>query len=363
MVCKWSADNARGTPTRSSTNWKMHGLKNTGLSRPLRQTTASDPEQSAEDKQPKDQQWTMPSYNRRACEHSPDRIRIQQLRREAAERGQDLVYGGMDCGLCTMSTTIAMTEKQYNARIAFYNRYSPLADAEHECDDNSNIPVDDSAVDTPPLPPMPKPIRITAEELEQQTLSRAHARKRERRKARCPDVQQAEDLLAANPLEMVQSLERLVECHEARRNTRDVLRSFYRSKRAHREKRTQKLRTTQTYDRIAAEERRRVPCVSDSHCTYPCNWNTGHSRWRNCQRTCSSRWKANAPTPQKVHYGYGDKQVSVIPDLRQLLWLSCPAYGPQAHQWCLVLPFFDFSQLRMTETGYIRNAGHPQCRS
>ena len=75
-----------------------------------------------------------------------------------------------------MSTTVAMPIKRYEAHIKLYNRFAQLTVEE---------PIDD-AIEAEDLkvayPSREKIIRVTAGELDQLSLSRTHAKKRERRK-------------------------------------------------------------------------------------------------------------------------------------------------------------------------------------
>lgn len=98
-----------------------------------------------------------------------------------------MTYGGTDPGLCTMSTTVGITEQHYNMRIKLFNRYSPLATPEENEDDDcvmDMIPKEEES--EPELPEMPKALRNTAGELDQQTLCRKHRMNREKRKVGDP---------------------------------------------------------------------------------------------------------------------------------------------------------------------------------
>jgi hypothetical protein len=107
---------------------------------------------------------------------------------------------------------------QYESRIHLYNRYSGLTEDAMDVDET--------------LPSQHVPFRVTADEINQRSLARAHAHKGERRKAQQSDVEAAERTLRYNSIKFVQSIEQLVRLHTVKCETRAVLRRFYHSHRA-----------------------------------------------------------------------------------------------------------------------------------
>jgi hypothetical protein len=85
--------------------------------------------------------------------------------KDAETEGRTVVFSGTDYGICTMSTTVAMPIKRYEAHIKLYNRFAQLT-VEEPMDDA--IEAEDLKV---ACPSREKIIRVTAGELDQLSLS------------------------------------------------------------------------------------------------------------------------------------------------------------------------------------------------
>jgi hypothetical protein len=158
------------------------------------------------------------------------------LTTECQKANKELVFAGTDYGVKTLSTTVPITLSTYERHLEMFNLSARSANQES-------------------CPQLPRPLRITAGQIDQLCLSKAHTRKRRKRKQNSPQVQLAEDMLSRNSIQLAKTVGDAIECHLVGLQTRQVLRDFYYSPRSMKEKRVQEFRTKATYDRLAAAER------------------------------------------------------------------------------------------------------------
>jgi hypothetical protein len=117
-----------------------------------------------------------PTYKRPGYEDDAQHIDIKKLVYLASKNGSDVVYSGTDYGLVTQSTTIRMTANTFKAHMEVYNHFSALENLE----DSSMLSEEAMKV----VCQSDKAHRITSGEIQQRSLTRAHTRKRNKRKVR-----------------------------------------------------------------------------------------------------------------------------------------------------------------------------------
>jgi len=91
------------------------------------------------------------------------------LTTECQKASKELVFAGTDYGIKTMSTTVPMTLSTYENHLEMFNSSTRSANQES-------------------CPRLPTPLRITADQIDQLSLSKAHIRNRRKRKDNSPQV-------------------------------------------------------------------------------------------------------------------------------------------------------------------------------
>lgn len=114
-----------------------------------------------------------PRFGRRFVEDDADHMDLSKLKEETQQTGKQFVCSGTDYGLCTLSTTVAVTEKRLKYHLELFNRFQVLADDKvaMEVDDEEEMVTQDTYC-------------ITAENLREKTLCNKISRLREKRKVR-----------------------------------------------------------------------------------------------------------------------------------------------------------------------------------
>ncbi|CAO3678112.1 unnamed protein product [Umbelopsis ramanniana] len=189
--------------------------------------------------------------DRPGCEEYVEHINIGTPVQQSQQRGQEIIFGGTDYGLVTISTTTRMTYADALAKIGAYNRYSILANV----DDAASTATTDIV---PSSMECISSYRITAQELNQRSLNRHHEKKRNRRKKKNREILAAENQLAKSSMSAALSASDVLNRHMTHVKQRHVLRSFYYAHRACKESRTNELMNRKILDQSASKERRFV---------------------------------------------------------------------------------------------------------
>ncbi|GAB5588369.1 hypothetical protein Unana1_03269 [Umbelopsis nana] len=171
-------------------------------------------------KSTKEPEYSTPTLRNHRCEDSSEYIVMNVLTTECQKANKELVFAGTDYGIKTLSTTVPITLSTYESHLEMFNSSTRSANQES-------------------CPQLPRPLRITADQIDQLCLSKAHTRKRRKRKENSPQVQLAEDLLSKNSIQLAKTVGDAIECHLEGVQTRQVLRDFYHSPRSMKEKRVQ----------------------------------------------------------------------------------------------------------------------------
>ncbi|KAI9253067.1 hypothetical protein EDC94DRAFT_697183 [Helicostylum pulchrum] len=162
---------------------------------------------------------------------------------------KDLKFSGTDCGLQTMSVTVGVSLKMFNAHLNLYNK----SNLEHP------LPVKHQ-LDCPFLL-LPKAHKLTSKNINYLCLKNQMSFKREQRKKRAQlgkDVSTIEMNLS-KPAKPAGSREiDIKKQYNYYARERNILRSFYYSRVSSRERRTSELFTNRTKDLVAAKARRFV---------------------------------------------------------------------------------------------------------
>ncbi|KAI9245292.1 hypothetical protein EDC94DRAFT_590509 [Helicostylum pulchrum] len=162
---------------------------------------------------------------------------------------KDLKLSGADYGLQTMSVTVGVSLKMFNAHLNLYNKFNP----EHP------LPVKHQLDD--PFLVLPKAHKLTLKNINYLCFKNQMSFKREQRKKRTQlgkDVSTIEmnlSKLAKPACSREVDIKKQYNYHTRERNR---LRSFYYSRVSSRERRTSGLFTNRTKDLVTAKERRFV---------------------------------------------------------------------------------------------------------
>lgn len=116
-----------------------------------------------------------PTNRKLAYEDDVKFIDIHPLLGEVNENNSYVTFSGTDYGVCTMSTTMAISLRRFQAHAKLYNYHTTLDTGETK----NNVEELDLTV---AVLPVDKCHRVTAGEIEQRSLSRAFSKKRESRK-------------------------------------------------------------------------------------------------------------------------------------------------------------------------------------
>lgn len=109
------------------------------------------------------------------------RLNIQNLLSGARDDGRETRFSGSDNGVVTMTTTVTMTKDQYNNHIKLFNRFALLSAQNNENEMDVDVAASDEREDSA-IPTVDRCRRVTVGEIEQRSLARQYAKKRERRK-------------------------------------------------------------------------------------------------------------------------------------------------------------------------------------
>lgn len=91
---------------------------------------------------------------------------------------REVVFSGTDYGVATMSTTVSMPMQRYRAHVKLYNHQLSALSEDNKINDDKLDGNDEDIVS----PRREQRFRITAQQINQMSLSRSSAKKREKRK-------------------------------------------------------------------------------------------------------------------------------------------------------------------------------------
>lgn len=116
---------------------------------------------------------------------------------------------------------------------------------------------------------LPKSLKTTARHINNITFSRKNAKARERRLRASPDTKRSLEIVSqtSSSLSHAQSIEELDDSQTVRRQQRDPLRTFYNSRVATKEQKTQEIRTKRAWSTLAADERHFI-CTQAQLCKF-----------------------------------------------------------------------------------------------
>ncbi|KAF9106577.1 hypothetical protein BGX27_009105, partial [Mortierella sp. AM989] len=188
---------------------------------------------------------TTPTWDHPTVEDDVKHMDLSVLQTSCMDTPKTLVFSGSDYGIRKMSQTVALSQNTIFEHLNYYHALS------------------DSTVEIPEeFPHVPKGNTITAGKINNSSFTNKMRTKREQR-LRKPENRNVSDALKVisdkdNSLSRATSGNDIDVAHEARKEVRDVLRSFENSSKRQKEKKTQELRTTRTWNKVGAEERRHI---------------------------------------------------------------------------------------------------------
>jgi hypothetical protein len=170
--------------------------------------------------------------DRPGFEDSSECIELGELLKQVSD-GRDVVYSGTDYGIVTLATTVAISTERLNAHIELFNYYHVLDNHELVDDDAGDL----KAIAASAALAVPKKEvchRTTAGQIQQMSLGRKFARRRERRKVcvlccclafsnakltdlfqkQHPEVMAAEGRLAKNSFSLAQTASDVLRLHK-----------------------------------------------------------------------------------------------------------------------------------------------------
>ncbi|KAG0176534.1 hypothetical protein DFQ28_004741, partial [Apophysomyces sp. BC1034] len=119
---------------------------------------------------------SIPTNDRLACEDSTESMDLAKLLAENTDK--PIVFGGTDYGIVTTSCTSVLTMDRLYKHVDLYNYYNTLRDTSSDDEDTDMAGTESHAVDTK----LPNTYEITAKQIDEITLTRKNAKKRECRK-------------------------------------------------------------------------------------------------------------------------------------------------------------------------------------
>ncbi|KAG0242621.1 hypothetical protein BGX31_000077 [Mortierella sp. GBA43] len=128
-------------------------------------------------------------------------------------QSSNIVFGGTDYGLRTMSRAVPLTMDVVRAH---QNRYSILSS---EDDDTADVPEE-------PVYSLPPSFSITAQQVDSKTHTIKVRRKRERKLRNNDSVKSALQAVSTNSLKVASPMSELDEAQETRRSHRPTIRAF-----------------------------------------------------------------------------------------------------------------------------------------
>ncbi|KAI8360535.1 hypothetical protein B0O80DRAFT_398351, partial [Mortierella sp. GBAus27b] len=165
----------------------------------------------------------------------------------------NIVFGGTDYGLRTMSRTVPLTMDVIRAH---QNRYSILSS---EDDDTADVP------EEPVYSPLPPSFSITAQQVDSTTHTVKVRRKRQRKLRNNDSVKSALQAVSTNSLKVVSSMSELDEAQETRRKHRPTIRAFETQPSLQHDRHHQELRTKRAIQKFASAERRFLQDYGRTH--------------------------------------------------------------------------------------------------
>ncbi|KAL1932161.1 hypothetical protein VTP01DRAFT_9217 [Rhizomucor pusillus] len=196
-----------------------------------------------------------PALEHHACEARSELLDLSRLQKEAAESSRKLAFSGTDCGIVKMSVTVSMSLQQYRHHIELYNRFQPLSTKEEDGDDDSNGNDELTSQSCNDLLTLPKPSTISSKHMHNKAMLYKNAKYREKRKARNPEIREAEENIANDNIQNAKSVEDVSNWQKTFREHRDTLQYFYNSPAKNRAKWSQELALKKAYSQEASREK------------------------------------------------------------------------------------------------------------
>ncbi|KAG0247084.1 hypothetical protein BG011_002070, partial [Mortierella polycephala] len=215
---------------------------------------------------------TNPTWNHFTGEEAVEHLDIKDLIQNCRNGERTVVFAGTDYGLCKMSETIALTRTQLEEHINYYSILlgdtpsSAPRESESEASSSSVRAASSSSSQKPKVSRILCSNKITAPHVNDVSRSQRMGKRREKRLRKgAQEVRDAMDKVTDknNSLNRVTTLEEVDAAYKVRSDnkTRTTLRAFEHSKARMKDLHTQKLRTSRSWNKLGASERRFVQKV------------------------------------------------------------------------------------------------------